>query len=234
MKQSRPAVVVTIAILHLIGGGIGLVFGICGGIGLLVQGSLMKSLAVANPQDLSVRLQKHLEQQVPHNIAAQYAGLGIDLVLSVMLLSAGIGLLSMRKWARTLSIVYAPISILVKLFTLGFFLFVTWPVLSAFLDAEAKVTPPGPAATQITIAKVSAFAGVIFNSVLMVYPIVVLFVLLNPSVRAAFTQQSGARRDDEDADDYDDDRPGTRKSRRDDDESDDDRWRAPPSDRYRS
>jgi len=151
-----------------------------------------------------------------------------------MLLTAGMGLLSMRNWARSLSFVYAGISILMKLFTLVFFLFVTWPVMSAFLEAEAKVTPPGPAMTQITVAKASAIGGVIFNVVLMAYPIIVLFVLLNPSVRRAFAAQPGADRDDDDDDRYEDDRPRNRTSRRDDDDDDDDRRRAPPSDQYRS
>jgi hypothetical protein len=237
MRQKRPGSVLTIAVLHLIGGGIGLIIVICAGVGLLLQGTMMKSLASANPQDLSIRLQKHLEQQLPANAALQYLGIFVELVLSVMLLAAGIGLLSMRNWARILSLVYAVFSILYKLFALGLFIFVTWPVIGAFLDAEAKAAPAGPAGTtittQITIAKAAAIGGVIFNAALITYPIVVLFVLLNPSVRRTFSEEPGEDRDD---DRYEEDRPRTRKSRRDDDDDDDDddRWRAPPSDKYRS
>ncbi len=237
MRQQRPGSVLTIAILHLIGGGLGLVLGICGGVILLMQSSLMKSPLV-NPQDLGIRLQKHLEQQVPYNATIQYVSLFIDLILSIMLLTAGMGLLSMRNWARSLSFVYAGLSILMKLFAIVFFLFITWPIMSAFLDAESRVVPAGPAGaairTQITVVKASPIATVILTAVLAVYPIVVLFVLLNPSVRRAFAEQPGADRDDDNDDRYEDDRPRKRTSRRDDEDDDDDRWRERGSDRIRS
>jgi len=74
MKAKRPGSVLTIAVLHLIGGGLGLVFGICGGGFLLMQSRLMQSPLV-NPQDMGIRLQKHLEQQIPYTGAVQYVGL---------------------------------------------------------------------------------------------------------------------------------------------------------------
>jgi hypothetical protein len=224
MLQKRPGSVLTIAILHLIGGGLGLLIGICAGLGLLVQGTFMKSLASADPQNVGLRLQAYMAQRLPFTNAVGYGEVVINLVLSVMLLTAGIGLLSMRNWARILSLVYAVMSILHKLFAFGFFVFVSWPVVSEFLEAEARTAPAqGSVATQLVIAKASAIGGAIFNAIFIVYPIVVLFVLLKRSVRLAFTEQPSRDRADED--DHDD-RPRRPASRRDDEDyDDDDRWR---------
>src|ERR1700722_15044684 len=123
MKSERPGSVLTIAILHLVGGGLGLVLVICGGIGLAMQSSLTKAMTSANPQHFSVRMQARMAHQIPSATAVQIGELLASFVLSVLLITAGIGLLSMRNWARYLSFIYAGLSIVNKLFSFAFFLF---------------------------------------------------------------------------------------------------------------
>jgi hypothetical protein len=64
-----------------------------------------------NPSDIM----KQMNDRVPGYRAFTFGTLGVDFLLSAMLLAGGIGLLSVQPWARWLSLGYAPISILVHI-----------------------------------------------------------------------------------------------------------------------
>jgi hypothetical protein len=247
MKQKRPGIVLTIAILHLVGGGLGLVLVLCSGIGLAMQSSMKSTMAAGNPQDPGVRVQAQLQQKIPSMQKAEVGAVIVNLVLSVMLIAAGIGLLAMHNWARILSIVYASLSILHKLGFLVFQLAVVYPVLSAFVDAEIQKMPPAQASGFAVGAKGAYFGVLAVQTALIVYLIIVLAIMLMPSVKRAFANRPRRYHDDEDDEDFgrrvsrrdddfdEDDRPRRRPSRRDDDDSDDDdRRRDRGSDRFRS
>jgi hypothetical protein len=192
MKPERPTSILVIAILHLIGGSLGLILVVCGGVQLAMQNAAANQPGAQN--DPGVRFQQYLDQQAPSAQAVNIANLGVSLVMGIMLLAAGIGLLSMRGWARWVSVVYAGISISEKIFLLVYNLVVIFPVYDAFFAKEAANLPPGMPGMMRGI-----FIGsLIFQTVLVIYPITVAIIMLKPSTGRAFAEAAaGGRRDRE-------------------------------------
>src|SRR6516162_6328253 len=127
MRRQRTTPILVIAILHLVGGSLGLLSSLCG-IGSLL---MMNTLGSTSPPTLApptfpVRpgqpaqlaplpganeLMKYLQDNVPGYRAFTIGSLALSFLLDIMLITAGIGLLKVQPWARWLSVVYAPISI---------------------------------------------------------------------------------------------------------------------------
>lgn len=190
----RPPSVTVLAVLHLIGDGIGLVLTLCAGVSQLAGGNLSALTAGPNPppqvraqQAFQKRLEAHIASELPWQQAYTGVGLGIDLLLDVLLLAAGVGLLSLRPWARTLSLGYAWLSLATKVVGIIVFCF-TWPAMSAFLRQEAAADPA--LAQMANVIPIAVFAGLLFSLVLAVYPLAVLIILTRPSVVAAFRGKS--------------------------------------------
>ena len=208
MARYRPTAVLVLAILHLVGGGLGLVMDACGGAAAAAGGSFSpgagQSPQAKAQQDFQKRLQQHIEQELPANRAITYASLAVSLLLDVLLLAGGTGLLSMQPWARTVSLVYAVLSILTKVFTLVNLAF-TWPVMDKFIQQEAAKDPNlGPLTSMMP-----AILGVtaVFTLLLMIYPVVVLVILLRPRIAAAFREEAPPDQPTEPPDFLDADRP---------------------------
>ncbi|HZY86564.1 MAG TPA: hypothetical protein VFE78_17145 [Gemmataceae bacterium] len=187
MARYRPTAVLVLAILHLVGGGVGLVMDICGG-AVAAAGSSFSPGAGQSPQakaqqEFQKRMEQRLDQEIPARTAITYASLAVNLLLDILLLAGGLGLLSMQPWARTVSLVYAVLSILTKVFTLANLAF-SWPVINRFLEEEAAKNPNLGPITSMMPAILGLTA--VFTFLLMIYPIVVLIVLRRPSVAAAF------------------------------------------------
>jgi hypothetical protein len=192
MIRKRPTAVLVLAILHLVGGTLGLLLTLCGGGFQLAGGGQMfaggpgganQPPQAKSQQEFQKRFEKHLEAELPHQKAVTYTSLGLDLVLAVMLISGGIGLLSMQPWARVVSLVYAVLSILAKIFGLINLAF-TWPVMSAFIEQEARRDPNLQMMASM-MPPIMAVTAVV-TALLMIYPIVVLVILLRPPIVAAF------------------------------------------------
>lgn len=137
---------------------------------------------------------KQMSERVPGYRAFTIGSLAFDLLLDVMLISAGIGLLKMQLWARSLSLVYAPLSIL---FHIGSFVYqIVWviPALTAiYAQAMQGMTAlPGFA----SIMKFSTGAGAVVTLLVLIYPIAVIIILLLPSTTAAFRGEVPVRGDD--------------------------------------
>lgn len=208
MTRYRPTAVLVLAILSLVGGGVGLMLDVCGGVAA-AGGSSFSSMAGSSPQAKAQQdLQKHLEQRLdeamPARRAITYASLAVSLLLDVLLLAGGLGLLSMQPWARTVSRVYAVLSILVKVLTLANLAY-TWPLVSEVLEQEAAKNPNlGPITSMMpAILGLTAVLPVL----LMIYPVVVLIVLSRPSVAAAFREGAEPKGPPELPDYLDADRP---------------------------
>jgi hypothetical protein len=183
--------VLVIAILHLIGGSLGLMGALCGG-GFELAGGQKLFTGMGGPQaaaqeklqtGLAAAVEKHAPAYTPIH-AGQYA---VSMLTAVMMIAAGIGLLKMRPWARSLSIAYAVLSILSTVFFLIYGLAYVLPAMLAFLrDAAADpafaALPPGTLAG----AEGGAYAGIITPPLFIIYPIAVLVIMLLPSTVAAF------------------------------------------------
>src|SRR5262249_9467287 len=147
MRPKRPTPVLVIAILHFIGGGIGLMGTICGGVLLLAGGNKMLSgMGGGSPQarmqiDYETDKDRYLGQHLPSYNAFQGVNLVASGALGVMMVVSGIGLLGLRPWARTLSLVYAGLSILNHLvsaiYVFGFYL----PAMRDFNAQEVAQRP---------------------------------------------------------------------------------------------
>jgi hypothetical protein len=194
MAWKHPPSILVIAILHLIGGGVGLLFGLCGlGMQAATHGNPAAAFQFGPPnpqqqkqQQFQKDLQAHMDREVPYNHVVTYGNMGYNLLLDVMLITAGAGLLYLKSWARTLSLVYAVLSLLEKVGAIAYAA-ITFPLMSSFLERQAQGDPN--LAMMGSFAKFGMVFAIIVNVLLAIYPIAVLIVLTRPSVKAAFERQ---------------------------------------------
>jgi hypothetical protein len=195
IQQRRPAAVLVLAVLHLVGGSLGLLAGLCGLAGQAMQGVFAgPGGAAGNP---GIVLQKKLEA-LPGQQAFTLGELGANLVLDVMLITAGIGLLNLRPWARTLSLVYAPLAILKRLAVLAYTFMVIIPRFDAIVrewlaEVNRQGAGPGPGLPVEGFAdtmRITMTVSAIVSALFIAYPVVVLVLLNLPSVKAAFKGQA--------------------------------------------
>src|SRR5262249_38516438 len=125
--------------------------------------------------------------------------------LGVLMVAAGVGLLKMMPWARTLSIIYAILSILSRvataIYTIGYVLPATNAAMETLLQGNAQL------AAALSTFKAITYAIFVISQVFIIYPLFVLIVMFLPSVRRAFAEGGWERDRDEDRDE---DRDGDR------------------------
>lgn len=190
MRRQRTTTILVLAILHLVGGGIGLLSSCYSlsmlGITQMSSAPPTTARTPANPPSSSDILRYYAEH-APGYWVFQIGSLAVDLLLDIMLLAAGVGLLKVQPWARTLSLVYAPLSIL---FHIAVFIYQI--VFLAPLIGDAYAQYP---AIQVLGAVMQAVLVVVFFVSLLVciYPVVVLVLLLRPATAAAFRGELPAR-----------------------------------------
>lgn len=114
--------------------------------------------------------------------------IGLSAVATVALLAAGIALLKMKSWGRTLSILYAIYDIISKIVFAVLSLLIMMPLFAAQQD----VGGPAPEATGGIVAG-SIGCGLIFT---LIYPILLLIFMLRSNVREAFAAVGGSGGDD--------------------------------------
>jgi hypothetical protein len=209
MARYRPTAVLVLAILHFVGGGLGLVADLFA-VGMQVVAANQAGAAPGpnqpvTPQNFGAGLNRHVEENVPYYHALTFGQLALGLVLDLLLLVGGVGLLGMRPYGRNVSLVYAVLSILNRLFALVYGFAVVLPVTNEYLDKVAQQNPGMSAA--VTGGRVGGVIGLLVGSVFILYPIAVLIILLQPRVAAAF--RDGKRPDEpaEPPDFLDADRP---------------------------
>lgn len=210
MPNYRPTPVLVIAILHLVGGGLGLIFSLCGCAGLFM-GSALSSMTLPTapvrpgqpappPPPGPNEIMKFYNENVPGYQAFTIGAIVVSFLLDGMLLAAGIGLLNMRPWARGLSLAYAPISIVNRVFAFIYQLVFVMP-------ATEKLYAQNPVlAGMSSFMTITTGVGLVVNLLFIIYPIAVLVILLMPSTAAAFRGQAPVRAEgaSEEASDSDD------------------------------
>ncbi len=98
------------------------------------------------------------------------------------------GLLKLRPWGRYLSIIYAFLSIAIKVFAVIYVLAFTLPVLNELMRTHQQATPQGQ--MMINIMRMIPIMSAVMPIVYMIYPIIVLIIMLLPSTTAAFHGQT--------------------------------------------
>lgn len=227
MARERSAAVTIIAILHLIGGGLGLITTFCAGGWLVLVTTIPAGPNRAGRTPEPPEIHAYLRANAPGYLGFQFGTMLLGLAFAVLLLAAGVGLLNRQAWARWATIVWAALSILVKLLSALYLFLVIHPAMTAQMAISGRVRPDDQAGDVIGMMMlffVDPCSGLPF----VIYPIAALIVMLLPGVAASFDHADDRRgRDDED----DEDR-GRRRWEDEDDEDDDsgrrrgrDRWR---------
>jgi hypothetical protein len=129
-------------------------------------------------------MEKTLEEKMPAYKEIQLGSLIANLLLSTLMIISGIGLLQMRAWGRTLSIVYALLSILNHIFTIVYGLAFSVPAMRAVFQDLAAQDPN--AQPFLSVMETAVTASAIIPALYAIYPIVVLVIMFRPTVVQAF------------------------------------------------
>ncbi len=165
--MQRPAAVTTFGILNIIFAGFG-VFGIIGSFALL---TMTAASAAKNPV-------LRIMQENPAYAMWMKVAIPLGILACGVLLAAGVGLLRMKNWGRTLSIAYAIYAIVIGILsTVLNILFVVRPLLE---EASRK---QGPEAAGAMGGAIGGSVGGCFG---LIYPIVLLIFMMRPKLVAAF------------------------------------------------
>ena len=203
-KPDRPTAVLVIAIFHFIIGGLGVISSLCFGILMLILAALF-NVAISEMQKKDPQEAKLLEDfigsfaNIPGLIPYLIGSTVISLILAVVLIVAGFGLLKMRGWARTASILYAVVALLMTVGGGLYSIAVINPAVEKAnqellqkIEAHAKAKGrPVPAQQQNPFANnpfINAGSGIFGMAMGSAYPIAVLIVMFLPKVTAAFAR----------------------------------------------
>lgn len=204
----RPAPVIIVAVLNFLFGGMGLFGSFCGAFAVLVMPALLQSLPAPpagqpGPKDLAA-----VFDSIPGYYPFMIGSLLLSLVMSVVLIAAGVGLLQMRSWGRTATLVFAVYTVLSTAAGLVYSITYVNPAMEKWVaQIQAKAgpgaPPPNPAGNIGGV--VGGIVGALFNFGFAI----LVFVLLNlPDVRRAFARASLPPGPDEDVGEgWDDRRP---------------------------
>jgi len=170
--MQRPTSATVLGILNLIFAALGL----CGvGFAVIALAVIRNADAAGGRLPLSLKLMQNNEIYRLFNIAS----IGLGGIFAVLLAVAGIGLLRVRPWGRTLSIVYGVYGVLMSIATVTINL--------AMFAPELKLAQQA-ADVQGTAEAMSGMIGAGVNGCFgLIYPIALLgFMLFHSPLREAF------------------------------------------------
>jgi hypothetical protein len=188
--RERPLSIMPIAVLHFVFGGMGILCGLCSGIQLAGGGGqnwMAPTPTAPGPQADEMKQMQDEMQKAMENSASRAVQIGsviVDLAISIMMIVSGIGLLQLRPWGRMLSIIYAILSISLKIFEAVYAFAVTKPTIDHFLETHTASAPEQQ--FMFTVLKMVAIIPPVIQLVCMIYPIIVLIIMFRPPVVAAF------------------------------------------------
>ena len=126
-----------------------------------------------------------LIQDNPSYAAYLKVSIVLTMIISAVLLVAGIGLLKLMPWARTLSIIYGIVAIImVFISSIANYFFLVQPMLAKAHEEQ------GP---QAAAAMGGAIGGMFGGCFGIIYPILLLIFMTRPKVVAAFNPQVSAQ-----------------------------------------
>lgn len=175
MRRERPVAVLVVAILNLVFGGVTMVFTLCG-CAMLVAIPQFEQAFAQSGADSAFDVYREIPGFWTYVIVYQV----VTLLMTPVLLAAGIGLFGMRPWARWANIVYAVFAILLAVVVaiLDFAVFI--PAVQEW-NRQNGVNPADAFFTLL-----SSFAGDIYTFLLALYGVALLIIMFLPHVRAGF------------------------------------------------
>jgi hypothetical protein len=192
MPAKRPTAVLVMAILNFVFGGGNVLCSLCAGVGIAILALMINQPGMAN--DPNMRELKEvlasMNRDIPLMIPFAIGSAVVGLILSIILIIAGIGLLKLRPWARNLCIFYGVVAILVQIGELLFRILYMGPATEEwqrnFVAHHGQIRPQAnnPFASNPAANSVLEVAGTIFG---MAYAIALLVVMFLPRVSAAFS-----------------------------------------------
>jgi len=209
-----------IAILHFVFGGFGLV---CGLFALAMQSLFdpTKFMGMGGPPPGGApgldpnEMMKQVQDRMPsymQTVAIGHEAVGV--ILSIIMIVAGIGLLQVRPWGRVLSILYAVVSILVKIAFAVYTFVLVIPVSRevnqiVFQQVRAQAKNPREQAMMeaiMSMADTMTLMQVVVPLFMIVYPVVVLVIMFLKSTRQAFAGEVLPVSEDDEDRRYEDER----------------------------
>lgn len=170
--MQRPTTATVFGILNIVFGAFGICGSIMGAVGLAAQSALKDAAGnIPNPA-------LELMQQSKLYSTFALVGVVLGLIASIALLTAGIGLLKMQPWGRSLSIGYAIYAIVMGIVgTVVNYVVVVGPMIQRLGDM-----PEGPEKAGMLGGAIGGSIGGCFG---LIYPIVLLVFMTRPAFTAA-------------------------------------------------
>ncbi len=210
----RPGLAIAAAVLLIIFGSLGMLGAFCGGGGMLLQQAFQPPGGAGEEQGFVGPVDPQVAKEVPSAPAVETSAFVLNLLLSVAMIVAGVGILRIQPRARVLAMVVAVADILVTVAHTAYSVMLILPVENRLLDEEAKNMPAEVPFDLFGIIKSAMWGGAALNVIFtLAIWITVLFMLNSKSVRAAFADELEPAeppwREDSRSryDDYDDDLP---------------------------
>jgi hypothetical protein len=196
MARNRPNSVFVIGILNMVFGGLGLLLSLCGA--GVIAAMRYANIPGPNGQNIYQGFWEVMDAEVPNYFQLAMFSLVAGMLLLTILLIAGIGLIRMRRWGRTLSVFFAITFILLQTWGLIWSLRTVNPATQRAQAEMTKAMPPQQAQFSFQDPGFGAGIAVFFYAIELVYCIVLLVIMFQSPVRAAFagTAVESAERED--------------------------------------
>jgi hypothetical protein len=167
--MQRPASVTIFGILNVL-------FAAFGVVGLIASFALFSV-----PEDPNSPVVKLLHQNASYTVWLKFCIL-LGLLSCVVLLAAGVGLLGLKPWARTLSMGYAIFAVVFAMMAMGINLFVMIQPLFEQVPPQQERAVAGAIGGPLS--------GTVGGCLGLIYPLVLLAFMLRPKVASAFRPPS--------------------------------------------
>lgn len=178
----EPASIKVFGIFHLIIAGLGSIGAIYSLVMLQFSSQFSKMMTIAPPEAPATgpSAQELAMNQYMHDTRLfTYIGFGFALVLTVMLIIAGIGLLKRRESGRVMSLRYAWTSISFKMINLLIFLTFMMPATTRYNEAMLSGMPTEMGSMMNIVTQVIQVLTLLAT---FIYPIVVLIMMRKEKV----------------------------------------------------
>ena len=175
--MQRPTSVLVFGILNLVFG----LLGLCGTLAALAMmyGPLAEQMAQMGKDNVTVQLQA---DPTYHGFMLVMSVVGFP--FTILLVAAGVGLLRMRPWGRTGSIVYGVYDIIATIAALVMnYVFILFPLMQR-VDQLPEAERVGVMAGMM--------GGIAGGCISLIYPILLLVFMYRANVRAAFAAVAAA------------------------------------------